>query len=311
MQSTAPASETSPEAGWIALAPPHFFPWILLGIGFLQDIFYAVLPYSLRGVALAGWGFTLLRWVLGGWAFGVAFREDARTSLQRTALGLAAGVLGLRICWSLASQFTFRMGVHSYPLMMSLHALFTILGLGALILLLSRSEEERGGRFEAGVAALVLAGGLGWIGLPVLAVAALKGHPLLAAQWQALRGPREAMEGGWFDGQDEGSRLRNLGACSLAMAAAFLALIGRLALQAAHGRTAGFWWPATDLASALLASLLLATHVLRASRRTGHKQGRGLAIAALVVAGLPALFLLAGIVFLALVLTDVIHLRLF
>lgn len=311
MHPTAPASETSPEAGWIALASVHFFPWILLGIGFLQDIFYAVLPYSLRGVMLAGWGFTLLRWVLGGWAFSVAFREDARTSLQRTALGLAATVLGLRICWSLVSQLTFRTGMHSYPLMMSLHALFTILGLGALILLLSGSEEERGGRFEAAVAALVFAGGLGWIGLPVLAVAAMKGHPLLAAQWQALRNPKEVLEGGWFDDQDEGLRLRNLGACSLTMAAAFLALIGRLALNVTHGRAVDSWWPAADLASALLASLLLAIHVLRAFRRTGHRQGRGLAIAALVVAGLPSLLLLAGIVILVLILTDVIHFRLF
>ena len=300
--------------GWIALAPVHLFPWILLLTGFLQDLIFALLPYEFHARIFVGWGFTLLRWVFGGLAVSVAFQARSQKhpgSLRQAALGLATAVLGLRICMALASQFAFRMGMHFYTVWMVLQGLFTLMGLGALILLLVGRDEDAGGRFDAAVAGLLFAGGLGWIGLPVLAIASMKGHPLLAAQWQALRDPKTALECGWFDGLDDALRLKNLGACALTFAVAFLALIGGLFTTFGHAGSLSIWWTSADIASAVLASLLLAIHVIRDSRRTGHRKGRGLAIAAILVAGLPLLLLLVGLVFLVLILTDVIHFRLF
>ena len=302
-------------AGWVALSPAHLFPWILLIAGFLQDGLYALLPYAFHTWWIVGWGFTLLRWALGGVALAVASQERSRIllgPLRQGALVLAAIVLGLRICMSLISQFAFRMGMPSPNLWLVLHVLFTVMGLGALILLLAERNQEAGGRFDAAVAALVFAGGLGWIGLPVLVVAALKGQPLLAAQWQALRNPKESADGGWFDGWDEGQRLRNLGSCALALATASLALVGRLILNATYGHMnalgSNFGWALADILSALLAGLLLGIYI---TRRARGQQGRGPAIAALLITGLPLLFLLVVIVFVVLILTDVIHFHLF
>lgn len=304
--------------GWIPLAPVHLAFWILLIADLLQGSLYAFLPHGFHTRMFAGWGFALLHWVLGGLAIGAALQERSLITpspLRRAAFGLAAALLGLRICTSLASQFAFRAGVQLSAVWMIAHASFTVVGLGALILLLLGRDQDRGGRFDAAVAALVLAGGLGWIGLPVLAIAAGKGHPLLAAQWQALRNPKEALAGGWFDGLDEGLRLGNLGACSLALAVAFLALAGHLLFSATLGSMGSLGsrsgWAFADILAALLASLLLAVHVLRAARRTGHREGLGAAITTLLIAGIPGLLLLAVSVFVVLILTDVIPFHLF
>jgi len=304
--------------GWIPLAPVHLAFWLLLIADLLQGSLHAFLPYGFHTRMIAGWGFALLHWVLGGLAMGTALQERSRITpslLRRAAFGLAAALLGLRICTSLASQFAFGTGAYASAAWTIAHGLFTVMGFVALLLLLLGRDQDGGGRFDAAVAALVLAGGLGWIGLPVLAIAAMKGHPLLAAQWQALRNPKEALAGGWFDGLDEGLRLGNLGACSLALAVAFLALVGHLLFSATHGAMGSLGsrsgWAFADILATLLASLLLAIHVLRAARRTGHREGRGAAIATLLIAGLLGLFLLAVIVFVVLILTDLIPFHLF
>lgn len=304
------------DAGWIALAPVHLLPWLLLGLGFLNALVFAILPYGFQGRLLLGWGFTLVHWTLGLLAFLAALQARAErppSTLQQVALGLAAAVLALRICTSLVLPFAVRLGMNSYPLWTTSHLAFTLLGLGALACLLAGRGAEAGGRLDGAVAALAMAGGAGWLALPVLAFGALRGHPLLAAQWQALREPKAAFDGDWFDGLDEGRRQGNLGACALALALAFLALAGRLSLASAHGHQPGanLGWGLADLTAALLASLLLGLHVVRSARRTGQRTGRGPALVAILLSGVPLFLLLAVAVFLALLLTGVIHFRLF
>ncbi len=312
-----PNNQDPTEDGWIALAPVHFFPWILLGMSFLQDLLWAVLPFQWQATWMSiGWGFTLLHWGLGGMAVSVAYQtrpQAAQGSPRHVAFLLASVLLGAKICLRVAWQFAPRGVMDAQSVWMISQGAFLLMGLSALILLLFvQRGEEPGGRFDAAVTALVLAGGLEWIGLPVLAIAALRRHPLLAAQWQALRAPKAAMEGGWFDAQDEDLRLRNLGACSLLLAVAALFRVAHLVQLFISGiaRTGGITlaWALADLFAAYLGSLILAFHVNRWAR--GQK-GRGAAIAALLIGGLPVLLLLVVAVFLVLILTDVIHIRLF
>lgn len=304
------------EEGWIPLGPVHLFPWILFLAALLESLVFAFLPYTIHVRIFVGGGFTLLRWVLGGLAIAVALRERSRKtpgSLRGMAFGLAAAALGLRICLSIALQFASRMGMSVYPIMMGSHWLTAAMGFGALLLLVIGREEDAGGRFDAAVAALAIVSGLEWLGLPVLAIAAIRGHSLLTAQWQALRDPKTALEGGWFDGLDDVLRMNNLGACALLCAVAFLALLGRFFTSFGHAGafSSTLWWASADIVAAVLASLILALHVIRHSRRTGHPKGRGLAVAAILVVGLPLLLAFVDLVLLVLILTDVIHFRLF
>jgi len=302
--------------GWVALAPVHFFPWILLCAGFLQDLLWVILPFQWQAAWMTiGWGFTLFHWALGGMAVSVAYQaraQAAQGSPRYMAFILASVLLGARVCWRLSWQFVPRGMMDTQSVWMISQGVFLVMGLGALILLFVQRGEEPGGRFDAAVAALALVGGLEWIGLPVLVIAALRRHPLLAAQWQALRGLKAAMEGAWFDAQDEGLRLRNLGACSLFLAVAALFRVAHLVQLFISGiaRTGGITlaWALVDLFAAYLGSLLLAFHVNRWAR---GQRGRGAAIAALLIGGLPVLLLLVMAVFLVLILTDVIHFRLF
>jgi len=91
-----------------------------------------------------------------------------------------------------------------------------------------------------------------------------------------------------------------------------LVLHGRLIYLVVSGmaslRGTALVWAITDLAAAYLGSLLLAFHVNRHAR---GRKGRGPAIAALLINSLPLLVLLAAAIFLALILTDVIHFRVF
>jgi len=316
-----PAPATVPripeaEEGWIALSSIHLVPWALLAAGFLNAAISAILPFGFQGRALVGWGFTLINWALGILALTAAFQARADRpprTLRLAALGLATAALALRICTGLALPLTSRLGGDAYVVWTVSHLICALLGLGALVLLLAGREEDAGGRFDGAVAALALAGGAGWLGLLVLAIAAMGRHPLLAVQWQALREPGTALAGGWFDGQDEERRQGHLGACALALALAFLALAGRLALASSHGHQPGatVGWALADLAATLLAGLLLGIHGVRNARRTGHRAGRRMALAAILVASVPLLLLLAAAVFLALILTDVIPFRLF
>lgn len=311
-----PSHQDPTEDGWIALAPVHFFPWILLCVGFLQDLLWVVLPFQWQAAWMTlGWGFTLLHWALGGMAFLAAYQargQAAQGSPRHMAFVLASVLLGSRVCLRLAWQFVPRGVMDTQSVWMISQGVFLVVGLGALILLFVQRGEEPGGRFDAAVAALALAGGLEWIGLPVLVIAAMRKHPLLAAQWQALRGPKAAIEGGWFDAQDEGLRLRNLGACALFLALAALFLVGHLVHLFTLGATRmggiTLAWALADIFTAYLGSLLLAFQVNRWAR---GKKGRGAAIAALLIGGLPVLLLLVVAVFLVLILTDVIHFRLF
>jgi len=304
------------EEGWITLSSTHLVPWVLLASGFLSALVFAILPYGFPARFLLGWGFTLVHWTLGVLAFAAALQargERPTGALPLAAFGLATAALGLRICSSLALQLAPRIGVASYTLWNALHPAYTILGLAALVLLLTGRREGGGGRFDGAVAALALAAGAGWLGLPVLAIGAMAHHPLLAAQWQALRNPGAALDGSWFDGLDEEQRQGNLGACSLTLALTSLALAGRLFLAGTRGHQpdATLAWGLAETAAVLLGALLLGIHVVRAARRTGYRRGRGPAVAAILLSGLPLLLLLAVALFLVLILTDVIPFRLF
>lgn len=312
----APPDIQDPTAdGWIGLAPVHFFLWIVLFASLLHDLLWVVLPFRWHAWMFVGWGFTLLHWALGGLALGVAFQARAGVapgSARRAAFALAAALLGAKIGLRLVREFAPRGTMNTQPFWMISQGIFVLMGLGVLILLFVRRGEEPGGRYDAAVAAVAFGGGLEWIGLPVLAIAAMRKHPLLAAQWQALRAPKAALEGGWFDAQDEGLRLRNLGACALLLAAAPPLLTGYLVHLFMSGvmrlGETTFWWALADIIAAYLGSLFLALHV---NRRARGQKGRGPAVIALLINALPLLLLLAAVVFLALVLTDTIHFRLF
>lgn len=316
LESAFPNTQDPTEDGWIALAPVHLFPWILLLASFLQSLLWVLLPFRWHGAWMfAGWGFTLLVWALGGVAISVAYQargQVAQGSPRHLAFALASVLFGakvaLRLIWQIAPS-----GALNNPTAWTIsQSAFLVMGLGALLLLFVRRDREPGGRFDAAVAALAFTAGLEWIGLPVLALAAMRRHPLLAAQWQALRSPSTAREGCWFDGEDEGLRLRNLGACALFLAVAALVLVGHLVQLFASGnlrmRGSILGWALADILAAYLGSLLLSVHV---NRRARGQKGRGAAIAALLIGGLPLLLLLVVGVVLVLILTDVIHFRLF
>lgn len=307
---TAPVQE-----GWIALAPIHLFPWIILGAGFLQDLVYALLPRFGGPVAALGWAFTLVIWGLGGFALAVALREEAPLPERRWTFGLTAGALGLQVAQALVSRILPDGFIPTMTLYWGLFFVRTFLCGGALVGLLRIRDGACGGPFDAAVAALAVAAGLDWLALPFLAIGALTGHPLLVVLLQALRQPSEAFRSGWLDAQDQELRFSRLGLGALASALVLLALIARLILRAATGyhsyQGLHAWWAGAELLAATLAALVLAFHVLRQTRRSGVKRGRGLAVLALVTTGLPLLLLLAAAIILVLILTDVIPFRLF
>src|SRR5512145_3441811 len=156
------------EEGWIALSSIHLVPWALLAAGFLNATVSAILPFGFQGRALVGWGFSLVHWALGTLAFTTALQARADRpprTLRLTAFGLAAAALAMRICTGLALPLTSRMGGDAYVLWTVSHLSCTLLGLGALVLLLAGRDEDAGGRFDGAVAGLALAGGAGWLGL--------------------------------------------------------------------------------------------------------------------------------------------------
>lgn len=179
-----------------------------------------------------------------------------------------------------------------------------------MILLMVSREEQGGGTFDASIAALAMLGGLGFLGPFLLAFGALiGGHPLMAAAWDALRRPTEAMRGDWFDGGDEALGGRSLGQMALVFALG-APLMVMLLLTVGHFGQGGFatstqWIRPVALWST---SLLLAIAALRTMRRSGAREGRGMAIAALVLFGILLLPILALTVFLVLLATKVIRL---
>lgn len=303
------------QEGWIALAPIHLFPWIILGAGFLQDLVYALLPRFGGPVVALGWVFTLVIWGLGGFALAVALREEASLPERRWAFGLAAGALGLQVAQALAWRILPDGFIPTMTLYWGFFFVRTFLCGGALVGLLRIRDGASGGPFDAAVAALAIAAGLDWLALPFLAFGVLAGHPLLVALLQALRQPSEALRSGWLDALDPELRFSRLGLGALVSALALMALIARLSLRLTTGyhsfQGPYAWWAGAELLAATLAALVLAFHVLRQARRSGVKRGRGLAIVALVITGLPLLLILAAAIILVLILTDVIPFRLF
>lgn len=314
---TEPGKNETPSSpaqeGWIPLAPVHLCPWLILGVGLLQDLAYAFLPRFGGPVAALGWAFTLLIWGLGGFAIAAALREEASLPERRWAFGLAAGALGLQVAQALAWRILPESLMPTLTFYWGFALVRTVLCGAALVGLLRLRDGASGGPFDAAVTALALAGGLDWLALPFLAFGALAGHPLPVALLQALRQPSEALRSGWLDAQDQDLRFSRLGLGALVSALALLTLLARFFLRLNTGYHAfqGFqaWWTGAEFLAATLAALALAFHVLRQSRRAGVTKGRGLAILALVLTGLP--LLLAAAVFLVLILTDVIPLRLF
>jgi hypothetical protein len=303
------------EDGWIALAPAHGLLWLLLLLEPVQALAFAFLPSRpLIAHQWVSWGFALLRWGLGGLAFAAALRgySGERSGWCRTAaFGLGAASLVARVgVWILASVL-FHGELRGLELYMAAHMALTLMGAGALVLLVVARDPEAGGAFDAAAAGLILAGGLSWFGLPVLAIAAMKGHPLLAAQVHALKDPRSALEGAWYDALDEGQRLRHLGAGALAFSLGFLMLLTLGLFVREMGLLGRLGWVLAESLCTGFAGLVLAIHVIRSARRAGLRPGRGMAVAAIWISGLPLLLLVAAIVVLILLLTGVIRFRLF
>jgi hypothetical protein len=295
IETSADPAQDPVEEGWIALAPVHVFLWVLLLIHPLQRLLLEVLPYEFQGRAYIAWIFSIFGWGLGLFAMIVAFRirkGNAVNGPRNKALALGTAALGMRICWIIASQALSHMGIGDYLGWQAVHAFLALTGFAALVLLLANSEKDAGGPFDAAVAALACSGDLGQIVLPILAIAAVKGHPLLAAQWQASREFTSVLRGDWFDGFDQRLRMRNHAGCALACAAFAAGLTGlsyRLFGEYGSRLIPYLWWDLVDIAAIVVASLTLSVHVIRSNHREGTLDGQGLAITAIPIAALPVL----------------------
>lgn len=293
---------------WISLGPAHLLFWVVLVwpvvVGLIHRLLY-LLPLGPAANPVS-WIFTGVYWLLGGAAIFLGFKGQETENpgrLRRSAFLLALVIWLIRVAIGLLFRFQsiqYRDAWYTYLRVEPLLAPFFMAV--PVVLLLTNREEQSGGTFDASVAALAMLGGLGFLGPFLLAFGALiGGHPLMAVAWDALRHPSETMKGEWFDGGDEGLKGRSFGQMGLAFVLGTPVLIV-LPLVAGRFGQGGF-----DLSTqwirpvaAWLTSLLLALAALRSMRRSGAKEGRGLAIATIVLFGLLLLPILLGIVLLIL-----------
>ncbi len=300
---------------WVPLGPAHLLFWVVLlwpvVSGLLHRLLF-LLPLGSAAKAVS-WVFTAVFWALGGSAIALGFKGQETENpggIRRGAFLAAIIIWVIEVAIGLVLRFQhIQFGDAWYTYLRVEPLVAPVFAAVPLILLMASREEQSGGTFDASVAALAMLGGLGFLGPFLLAFGALiDGHPLMAVAWEALRRPSEATKGEWFEGGDETLKGRSLGQVGFAFVLVTPILIVLMLVAGRFGQ-GGF-----DLSTqwirpvaAWLTSLLLALAALRFMRRSGAKEGRGLAIATIALFGLLLLPILLGIVVLILWSAHIIH----
>ena len=316
-----PLIENAPDvegpSPWIALGPAHLLFWVVLlwpvVSGLIHRLLFFFMPLGSAAKPVS-WIFSAVFWALGGCAIALGFKgqeSENPSGIRRGAFLVVSIIWVIEVAIGLALRFRhIQFGDAWYTYLRVEPLVAPVLAAVPLVLLMASREEQSGGTFDASVAALAMLGGLGFLGPFLLAFGALLGgHPMLAMAWDAVRRPSEALKGEWFDGGDEALKGRNLGQMALAFVLAVPLMVVLLLVSGRFGQ-GGFdmstQW--TRPLAAWLTSLLLAIAALLTTRRAGTKEGRGMAIAALVLFGLLMLPLFLLAVFLVLLGTKAIHL---
>ncbi len=293
---------------WIALGPAHLLLWIVVVWPVVSGLIHRLLFLMPMGSAAkpVSWVFTAIYWLLGGGAIFLGFKgqeTENPSGVRRGAFLSAIIIWAIEVAIGLLLRFQHIEYGNIWYLYLRVEPMVAPFFMAVpMVLLVVSREEQSGGTFDASVTALALLGGLGLLGPLLLAFAALiGGHPLMAVAWDALRRPSEAVKGEWFDGGDESLKGRNLGQAGLAFVLGTPILIVLLLVASRFGQ-GGFDMSTQWIrpVAAWLTSLLLALAALRALRRSGAKEGRGLAITTIVLFGLLFLPILLSIVVLIL-----------
>ena len=311
---TADALEAEGPSPWIPLGPAHLLFWVVLIWPLVSGLVFGPVMRLLGPMAgVFPWVFSAVFWALGAGAIllGLKGLQTEDPGPTRRAAFITAMVLWLiHVAIGLALRFKpIQFGDAWYTYLRVEPVVAIILTAVPLVLLLISREEQSGETFDASVVALAMLGGLGFLGPFLLAFGVLiGGHPLMTVAWDALRRPSEAMKGDWFDGGDEVLKGRSLGQMALAFALGAPLMI-MLMLTVGHFGQGGFATSTQWIRpmAAWLTSLLLAIATLRTTKRSGAREGRGMAIAAMVLFGILLLPALALAVFLVLLTTHVIR----
>ncbi len=293
MMLEAPGSGDAGASPWIPLGPAHLLFWVVLIWPVLSGlVFRPVLQSVGTGAAVFSWMLSGVFWALGGGAVVLGFKGEQTENpgaLRRGAFLAALVIWLIQVAIGLVFRLHVLQSGDAWYTYLRLQPLVSpiLASVPVLLLLLSR-EDQSGGTYDAAIAALAMLGGLGFLGPCLLAFGALiGGHPLLAAAWDALRRPAEALKGEWFDGGDDALAAHSLGQMALLFILGSPLMV--LLMLVGHGFNRGGFDMTTQWirpVAAWLSSLLLGLAALRASRRSGIRAGRGVAIAALVLFGL-------------------------
>lgn len=311
---TADALEAEGPSPWIPLGPAHLLFWVVLIWPLVSGLVFGPVMRLLGPMAgVFPWVFSAVFWALGVGAILLGFKgmlAENPGPIRRGAFMAALLIWLAQVAIGLVFRFQhIQPGDIGYTYLRAEPLIAPFIAAVPLVVLMVSREEQSGGTFDASVAALAMLGGLGFLGPFLLAFGALVGgHPLMAAAWDALRRPSEAMQGEWFDGGDEVLKGRSLGQMALAFALG-APLMVMLMLTVGHFGQGGFATSTQWIrpVAAWLTSLLLAIATLRTAKRSGAREGRGMAIAAMVLFGLLLLPALALAVFLVLLTTHVIR----
>ena len=314
--STVDAQAAEGPSPWIPLGPGHLLFWVVLLWPVVSGLIHRLLFLMPLGPATkaVSWVFTFIFWALGGCAIALGYKGQETENpggMRRGAFLVAIFIWVVQVAIGLVLRFQHIQYGDAWYTYLNVEPLVApFISAVPLVLLMSSREEQSGGTFDASVAALAMLSGLGFLGPFLLAFGALVGgYPLMATAWNSLSRPSEAMKGEWFDGEDESLKGRSLGQMALAFVVGVpllvvLMLVGGRLGQGGFDMSTAWIRPF----AAWLTSLLLGIASLRAIRRSGSREGRGTAIAALVLFGILALPLVLLVVFLVLLATKVIRL---
>lgn len=301
---------------WIPLGPAHLLFWVVLlwpvVSGLLRGLLF-LMPMGPAGKAVS-WIFTAAFWALGGCAIALGYKGQETENpggMRRGAFLAAIFIWVIQVAIGIVLRFQhIQYGDVWYTYLNVEPLVAPFISAVPMVLIMSSREEQSGGTFDASVAALSMLSGLGFLGPFLLAFGALVGgYPLLAAAWNSLSRISEAMKGEWFDGDDESLKGRSLGQMAMAFIVGVPLLVALMLVGSRFGR-GGFDMSTVWIRpfAAWLTALLLGIASLRAIRRSGSREGRGMAIAALVLFGILLLPLLLLVVFLVLLATKAIRL---
>lgn len=299
-----PAEGPSP---WIPLGPAHLLVWVALLWPLLASSVLLPLLMEVKvGREGLSWVMSLPYWLMGGAALALGLKaqeSEAPGTLRRAAFFAAAGLW----LFLMGIGLVFRLHIFQSPEFFTIYRhtepwVALMLALVPMGLMLGSKEEQSGGSFDASIAVLAILGGLGFVGPVAMAFGALVGgHPMLVMIWESLRRPADALKSEWVDGGDEARRLLDLGLLSLLFLLAVPLILALLLIEPSYSRfdlSPSATW--AHAAEAYITAPIAALAALLLARRSGYRQGRGLAITTLVLAGLLLLPLLALFVFLLL-----------